>query len=207
MVHYARLLVFFFVVTSCCCSYKPDSGAWAQNKIVAKHFNKYQRADLIKILDFFEQTICQSASLPANEVAVCYNRYLEAMAESATFGPLELSIPIDQQDSLMASLYSVTVDGIWEGAETNTSQQFGIRYGGNFHSYLMALGKQKPVFSQYSETFEQAGTISPSMIAEILTKYDQYDLADPQTQLVIAIHYLTLNKLLATTQPTEANEE
>jgi hypothetical protein len=69
------------------------------------------------------------------------------------------------------------------------------RINSKYPKFLKELGKEYELIKNYSESLETSGGISPIMIGDILIikKHHQYDLNDIRLQLVLAIHYLTLN--------------
>ena len=79
--------------------------------------------------------------------------------------------------------------------EPDTLKHIEYRRDGKYMDFLKELGKEYEMVKNYREDFGLAGGISVSMSRDILMiKEDyQYDLNDVRLQLVIAIHYLTMN--------------
>ncbi|HMU04651.1 MAG TPA: hypothetical protein PJ990_13555 [Saprospiraceae bacterium] len=46
---------------------------------------------------------------------------------------------------------------------------------------------------EYHERYVEMGTMTPSMEADIITNYNDYDITDERVRLLIAVHYLTKN--------------
>lgn len=60
-------------------------------------------------------------------------------------------------------------------------------------NFLKIAGKKDKFIKEYHESVETFGGISPSLIAGIIMNHDKMNFEDPKVELVIAIHYLTLN--------------
>ena len=181
-----------------CADNSPHNKGLQHTKLVKQYFNKYQKADLEKILAFFESQICEPDQTSPENIFDCYNNYLAQLAENSAFGNLDPKISLEEQDTLINNLHKVTYTSIWSDGKTNTSATpnglFGLKYGDRYHRFLSALGKENEKIKQYEATFQKTGTITPSMIADVLVNYTEYDLTDLRVRLVIAIHYLTLNR-------------
>ena len=58
---------------------------------------------------------------------------------------------------------------------------------------LSTLGKNNLIAKDYYTTTEMFGTITPSIVAEMIKEYKELDISDVRVRLMIALHYLTLN--------------
>ena len=72
-----------------------------------------------------------------------------------------------------------------------------LNLDGKYFKFLQELAKEYERVDKYYVT--QIGSVGsllyPPAIAEILMKYEYYNLSDDRIRLLIAIHYIILNKL------------
>ncbi|MBK8627678.1 MAG: hypothetical protein IPN86_19590 [Saprospiraceae bacterium] len=65
---------------------------------------------------------------------------------------------------------------------------------GKYLDYLeKEISQINPKTKLYIEKFSMAGDISPSIFADVVKNYGEYDIEDERIRLLIAIHYLTIN--------------
>ena len=165
-------------------------------------FTPEEIKDLAKLLDFFNEYICVSEGIDKKEIIKCYDSFIQRMIETAEAGSLDAQIPFTQQKEIYNQISDSLFNHIWGFGKSrikldspDTLKYITYRIDGKYMEFLNKLGKEYEFVKNYSEDFELAGDISPSMIADILMIKEtyQYDLNDVRLQLVIAIHYLTMN--------------
>lgn len=192
------------LVLICLVSCAPDAprqGYLRSDALIKLHFNNYQIKDLETVMSFFEIQICGSLPASPESAADCYKAYLKNLSANSNIGEMNLNLPINLQDQTLASIRPVTFDGIWvrkpeiDFNENNNS--FALKYGGQYNNFLNAMAKENEAIQQYVDVFNQAGTITPSMIANVLLNYENFDLDQQRGRLFITIHYLTLNKMFS----------
>lgn len=168
-------------------------------KIINAHFGKYQKQDLNKILDFFDQAVCKSAEMANENLESCYENYLSNISENMAKGDLKLDIDKSEQAALMATIKKVTYDIIWDsgkgrsGANEEDKKFLKYKYESVWHRYLTAMSKNSAPLKRYVQTFEASNIITPSMIADLAINYKDFNILDERQRIILAIHYLTLN--------------
>src|SRR5690606_37030705 len=111
----------------------------------------------------------------------------------------EIKIPFSEQQKLYDSISDSTFNQIWclgkswKRDSPDTLKHIGLRYDGKYSEFLKSFGKENKVIQGDYQTFEDAGAISPSMVAGLLFNYEDYDVRDIRIKLIVAIHYLTMS--------------
>ena len=69
------------------------------------------------------------------------------------------------------------------------------KYDGKYQRFLIAFGKRNPVIKEYAKSIQDSGGFSYLSFNhnQILNNKKYIDLDDPNIQLILAIHFLTLN--------------
>jgi hypothetical protein len=195
-----KLSIFLLLLLTACTPDAPDQGYLAKEKLIKTHFNKYQIADFEKLMVFFERHICGEVPATSAEAKDCYTAFLKKLSEQTEMGDMNLGLPLAEQNALMAEIRPVSFDGLWQKGLVSDSlgmaNKFGLKYEGQFHYFLKNFGEENEAVQQYVAVFDQAGVITPSMIANVLLNYDAFELEQQRGRFFMAIHYLTLNKLL-----------
>ena len=193
------VIVFLLILSGC--TY--DTGKKLNSfSTVTDCFTREEIKDLAKLLDFFNGQICVSEGIDKKEIIKCYDSFIQRMIETAEAGSLDAQIPFSLQKEIYNQISDSLFNRIWvfgrsriKWGEPDTLKHIGYRRDSKYMEFLEELGKEYEMVKNYRETFTLAGDISPSMSRDILMiKEDyQYDLNDVRLQLVIAIHYLTMN--------------
>lgn len=169
------------------------------NSTIKTVFNEIEIQDLETILIFFDNKICETENIDKSNILDCYLSFFERMAKSENAGIIEFRIPFNEQENIYKSINQTTFDEIWtfgKNWKRETNQAFKyLTYNlkGKYAKYLEKLGIENRIIKTYIESLYAAGDISPSIFANVLMGYKNYDITNSQIRLMIAIHYLTLN--------------
>lgn len=166
------------------------------------NFSDEQIAGLDSIRQFFIDEACRISD--KNKPEDCLSTYLENLRQKALAGPVELGLAPDQHNNFVTALSSMVREAIWEPGlmvqdrlvdsinVTDTIQVLNLRMGGKYMLFLQSLAKENPKIKYYLDTFNASGDISPLLFGDVMQNYREYNLQDPQVQLVLAVHYLTI---------------
>jgi len=161
------------------------------------NFTTEQISDLNKITEFFKNQMCLGME---SDFKTCYERtpheYLEA-----TGNGFWKNINFEKQQELYGEISKSTFDEIWSfckarypesGLELKSICAFSI---GKYQKFLADLGKGNPRIAKYAERIHASGDFSGFDINywEVLNNKKDFDLNNPNIQLILAIHYLSLN--------------
>ena len=161
-------------------------------------FNESEIQDFSKILEFFDNEVCESEKVDSNNIYDCYKIFFKRMSQAVETGNIEIKIDFDSQKKLYNKISDSTFNQIWwfgkswSEKKVDTLKYIDIRYDGKYVVFLNKLGRDYQVIEDYHKRFEAFGAITPSMINEIFVNYDQYDIKDERVRLMIAVHYLTI---------------
>ena len=204
-----KFIFVFLLIFSSCTTYDTEKKL-NSNLTVTDCFTQEEIKDLAKLLDFFNEQIGVSKGMDKKEIIECYDSFVERMYETMETGNFDIRISFDKQkeiynqisDSLFNQIWRFGERHIWERDSpsgtfkySDTLRYIDCRMDGKYAKFLKEFGKENEMAEAYSESLETSGGISPTLIFGILRikKHHQYDLNDIRLQLVLAIHYLTLN--------------
>ncbi|MCL3782229.1 hypothetical protein EMN47_17715 [Prolixibacteraceae bacterium JC049] len=169
------------------------------DQTIKESFDTTQINDLVKIQSFFDKSIGLTENDKQENMGKVYNDFFLQNSNIKKVSDLKLSINLNDQKALYNQLDKNTFNDIWEiswskkGYSTDTLKHIQLNRQGKYVELLKTIGKQNTVISNYYNSLEIAGDISPSMFADLIKNYKNYDIKDPKIRLIIAIHYLTLN--------------
>ncbi|MBZ9652833.1 hypothetical protein [Psychroflexus montanilacus] len=111
------------------------------------------------------------------------------------------NIDFEEQKKLYGKISNSTFDAIWRFCETTyyPSELKGDEICsvamGRYQQYLNDLGKSNPRIAKYAERIRASGDFYAIDIqfSEVLNDKKSFDLDDPNIQLILSIHYLSLN--------------
>lgn len=169
------------------------------NKMVQMVFDEREIQDLAKLLDFFESQVCTIYGDSGNLFS-CYQNFFVRMDSAGTTGNIDPLIDFDAQQELYMVISDSTFSTIWAFNKTwklstpsDTMRSITLNVKGKYIDFLKELAADENLVKMYLASFEDAGDISPHMIAHLLKRYNDYDIHDVRIRLLIAVHYLTLN--------------
>ena len=171
----------------------------ASDSTITKIFSTTEIENLSKILDFFEGQICSIEKVEIANTLGCYSSFFERMQKGAEDGEIPIDISFDQQKILYQNIDRSTFDEIWgfnkmwRHISSDPLKSMGFNYDGKYVDFLGEYGKLNPIIYEYYDTYQQAGDISPSMVAGLVKNHQAYDISQVNIRLIIAIHYLTIN--------------
>ncbi|WP_051191579.1 hypothetical protein [Flavobacterium gelidilacus] len=162
------------------------------------NFNSQEIQDLNKIRDFFKVEMCIYRDLNFKD---CYKEiphdYLDASGN-----PFWTNIDFEKQQKLYNEISISTFEQIWTFCKTKYRIKPGLEFKticanseGKYQKYLSELGKKNPRIAEYSNVVNSSGHYDSIDLQywEIKKNKKYINLNDPNIQLILAIHYLSLN--------------
>jgi hypothetical protein len=161
------------------------------------NFTPEQKADLKKITDFFKNQMCLNTD---SDFKTCYEQIPHEYLE-ATGNGFWTNIDFEKQNELYKQISKSTIDKIWwfcKSTEYKTGKEKRCLCPnaiGEYNNYLFDLGKLNPKIEEYAHWINASGDFNPlQLLYSKISKNKRYfDLNDPNIQLILAIHYLSLN--------------
>ena len=159
------------------------------------NFTDKEIDDLRNITDFFVQSVCEN-----KDFEHCYkqtNHDSLMMQGTGFWGKIDFA----EQKKLYEKISKTTFDKIWMycestyyPSETKSKDICAIALE-KYQNYLADFGKVIPRIAKYADRIQASGDFSGFDIQyqEILKPNSDFDLNDPNIQLILAIHYLSLN--------------
>lgn len=146
---------------------------------------------------FFIDQVCES------DFKSCYEKADHDSLQASGHG-IWANIDFKEQQKLYEKISKSTFNEIWMICKsTNYSTKAETKSicanaTGKYQKYLSDLGKQNPKIAKYAEDISKSGDFyGPEMMPYyILNDPENFNLNDPNIQLIIGIHYLPLNDQL-----------
>ena len=161
------------------------------------NFTKKEIEDLNLIVEFFKDEMCFHMN---SDFKACYewtpHEYL-----MMTGNRFWKNIDFEDQKKLYAKISRSTFDAIWMFCETtyypskSKANELCSVAMGRYQQYLSELGKSNSRIAKYAEKIQASGDFYALDIqfSEVLNDKKSFDLNDPNIQLILSIHYLSLN--------------
>ena len=161
------------------------------------NFSKEQISDLNKLTDFFKNQICENMN---SDFKTCFSKILPDLLENG-WQPILEKVDFEKQKELYNSISKSTFNEIWEfGKETYPETGLELKsvvskYNGKYQKYLTELGKNNSEIKEYAERLIFSGDFESMALLQqrIYKNPSEFDLNNPNIQLLIAVHYLTQN--------------
>ena len=166
--------------------------------IVIQHFTNSEIADLIKILDFFENEICDS--LTTTNIIDCYETLWSDSQQVGSLDELGFQISYISQKRLFSELSPDLFAEIWyyrdDHVPKNQDTVLSIHYKwpGKYFDFLNSVAKSDSTITEYVKAMTLVGDISPSILFHTMIYSKKYDYSIERIRLIIAITCLTFNE-------------
>ena len=161
------------------------------------HFTSIQISDLETITDFFNKQISQNGE--ESDFKTCFEEMLPKLVEDGWLPILE-SIDFEQQKEMYSSISATTFNKIWGFGKTwKFGDEVAYRSVGVANSkyilFLRDVGKNYQYIKEYVDGIESRGGIADmgSLQLHIYLNPNNLNLDDPNIQIIIAVHFLTMN--------------
>jgi hypothetical protein len=189
----ALILIFGIITLQVNLSCKTQYSATELNN----NFTTEQKADLKKITNFFKNQMCLNMD---SDFKTCYEQIPHEYLE-ATGNQFWTNINFKKQKKLYEQISKSTFDEIWilcKSTEYETGKEkhsLCPNLTGKYYNYLSDYGKQNPAISEYAKKINASGDffIMDIRYWNVLNVKKHFDLSNPNIQLILAIHYLSLN--------------
>jgi hypothetical protein len=191
----AKILLIGFLVLQFSC--KTDN---SMNEL-KNNFTKNEIEDLKIITKFFKGQICQNQT--NSDFKNCFEQILPELLDNG-YQLIINKADFNKQKELYESISKTTFDKLWgftklrKGYRENNKQVYksiSISTVGVYMEYLKEFGKRNEYISEYTDGIYTRGAIGgyPTLESDLYLNPNSLDLNDFNIQLIISIHYLTLN--------------
>jgi len=162
-----------------------------------KNFSTEQITDLNKITKFFKSQVCSDNK---SNFKKCFEKIPFDKLQAEGKGVWSY-INFKEQRNLYTQISKSTFNEIWMFGKVTyypskiTGKSICSVYNGKYQKYLIDLGKKNPFIAKYAKRLIASGDFNSFDLQywDILKNENYFDLNDPNIQLILAIHYLSLN--------------
>ncbi len=164
------------------------------NSELQNNFTTEQIADLNEIREFFIEQVCVS------DFKTCYEQTNHDSLAMLGVG-IWNKIDFNEQKKLYERISKSTFNEVWMFCESTfypseiKAKSLCAVSNGKYQKYLTEIGKTNLRIAKYAERIVAFGDFSgfDFRYQEILNDNSSFDLNDPNIQLILAIHYLSIN--------------
>ena len=166
--------------------------------VVVQHFTDSELADLIKILDFFENEICDS--LTSTNIDDCYETLWSGSQQVDSLDELGIQISYEGQERLFSELSPDLFTEIWfyrdDYVPKNQDTVLSIHYKwpGKYFDFLNSVAETDSTITEHVKAMTLVSDISPSILFHTMIHSKKYDYSIERIRLIIAITCLTFNE-------------
>lgn len=161
------------------------------------NFTTEQIVDLNRIIDFFKSEICVYQK---DDFKTCFLQIPFKFTETSN-NSFWTTTNFEEQKRLYEQISESTFDEIWGFCKSTyfpsqtTAMDICAITNGKYQKYLSDLAKTNPRVAEYLRRIEASGDFNNFDIQyeQILDDKKYFDLKDKNIQLIIAIHYLSMN--------------
>lgn len=161
------------------------------------NFTTEQISELNKITDFFKNQMCLNMD---SDFKTCYERIPHEYLEATGTG-FWININFEKQKELYEQISKSTFNEIWMLCESTyhpseiKAKSLCANATGKYQKFLVDFGKTNPRIARYAEKIQASGDYNGLDIQywEVLKDKSSFDLNDPNIQLILAIHYLSIS--------------
>jgi hypothetical protein len=167
---------------------------------VRQVFDEEEIRQLEQILDFFHATICEVTQVDPRDILSCYEAFFEWMHHKVIdLGDGSLPIDNHRYKELLNQLDLPGLHIFWWDTDmampTQEGPSLAARIDGKFVSFLTEYSKVNAVASRYTSQFRSAGEFTPSMFADVVINYKDFDVRDDRMKLLVTMHYLMIHQV------------
>ena len=156
-----------------------------------------QSLKALLIVNFFTAEIQENEN---DDFVAAFEKILPKLNESG-FTPILETLDFEKQKQMYKQISPDTFGEIWTFGKSRyrgdsiTYKSIGFKYSGSYFQFLEKLGKTQPVLEKYYKDCMDSGSVEsyPYLQYNIKQLPDQFDLSDFNIQLLISVHYLTVN--------------
>ncbi|WP_258105885.1 hypothetical protein [Marinoscillum sp. MHG1-6] len=187
MIKFLRFTAIFLTFWSC----SSTSGE------LSNYFESTQITELNQLTEFVVNEL--TADCEGNRTD-CLKSYFDQFKNSGY--DFELGISKSKQAELLNSLSESTYDNIWSTCRgTRSFSRDSVvnilsicpNMKGGFTNFLTSYCAKTDRLTSYGDAFEQAGSYSPAMNAQLIKNPDSFNFNSEAELLLISVHLITLN--------------
>ncbi|GAA4324679.1 hypothetical protein GCM10023115_41660 [Pontixanthobacter gangjinensis] len=195
---YSKLKIIVIVAFLCFSCSKKFSTTELKN-----NFSERQIKDLELLTAFFKNQIC------TNNSKTNFKKCFENLPPAPEFRqeghyPISDHIDFNEQKIIYDKISKSTFEEIWNLCESyypdsgRKTKEICSAYKGNYQNFLIEVGLQNDAIKNYAERITGSGDFNGLFLTQhhIIKNKKDFDLNDPNIQLIIAIQYLSINDQL-----------
>jgi len=192
------LYLFLILISLSCSKGQGEFSELGKSEVIKNHFDKDDVRELNKVLEFFDDHVCNSVQIETENLDDCYKAFFSKNITESDKGNFFINIQYEKQLDLFNKISPSLFDKIWYFGKTwthdsgDTLKTLNLKTKGSYPSLLKEIAQTNKGIEYYYNALINSGTISPSMVGNFTYNSSKYDIRKPEIRLIFAIHYLTL---------------
>ncbi|MBP9194678.1 MAG: hypothetical protein KBF57_08325 [Saprospiraceae bacterium] len=195
-----RIILFCGVFLIGCKSSFQEKAKFKNNRL----FSKVETEKLLGFLHQFDLELAKKEGIKKSELNTLYATFFKRIKSQGKDGKIEVGFDIEGQERLESTLDDKLKKELWANMLeiSNESQIIPdtiyysvINVRGRFFNFMKTeLAYSNQVIKNQIKQIESAGDMTPGFFADIALFPEKYDILDDRIRLMIAIHYVGLNR-------------
>ncbi|NQU51574.1 MAG: hypothetical protein HQ522_03445 [Bacteroidetes bacterium] len=201
--HKLNSIITMLLILSTSCVSKTD----LKSEQIERYFNAKERIELAKIVEYVDSLVLSKTEL--KEIDKSYHQYLDLLHEMAANGDMEFwAFDEEMKYEFLFSIDTVLFNKIWFKSTTsrivktrdttlyNPENFISINLNniGDFVKLIYDLGENNKYYKEFYEAIENAGALSPSIVAGFLYNHKDFNFNNIDNRLWAAVFLLTLEE-------------
>jgi hypothetical protein len=187
-----KKIIFFFAIIITSCSSEKST------KELDENFSKEEISELNKIIDYYKNEIEGKSN---DEFEKIYNRQLDEIVKKGSNSKI-YALDFNNQNQFYESLSAELFNEIWYYSEMGkvkfhkeyTIQITQFQTESKYQNFLSDVGKYNRHIKEYQNNIKNFGVDTTTWLEQTILMYpSDFNLSDPNIQLIISIHHLTQN--------------
>lgn len=198
------MLTFSVIIVLFCGSSVNELSSLYSDSLLTKHFNQEEIAQLDSIRTFFNNYVLNTCE-GEKTINVCYQQFFGQLLENIEVQTqYHIGVPYAEQEELYEQINEGLFGSIWRHSTPKvyvpsvdslvTYSTIDLRsQDSRYMEFLKDVSAEEPYFGKYIEPIIDFGHLSPSLTQGMLYNHRDLDFSNERHQLILAIHFLTVN--------------
>lgn len=194
-----NLLLLGLIILCISCTKQFPASKFVQNKTFSDNDTK----ELLQLLASFDNTIVEIEK--KSNPMEAYDSFFKKMKDNTNNkGIIDVGISLEKQKELEKMVNKNLSKELWsnmyslkrkDSIRVDSIAKPVLNPKGQFMNFLSKeVAKDDQTIANAVKKIQMAGDISPSLFADMTVNYKNYNISDDRIRLMMAIHYLAINR-------------
>lgn len=197
-----RIMCVYVVILILCGSHLSMAQPLEHDALLKKYFSVEELAELDCTRIFFNEQMLDSCE-GSQDTKVCYQQFFDYLSKKTS---LDSILSYEQQWKFYPDIDRQLFNSIWSYSAYKANELSSVKYynaidynpTGKYRKFLKEVSEAEPYFTQYVESIETSGTLSPYLLDGFVYDPSGLYFKNARHQLILAIPFMTFNDRMAT---------